>query len=180
MPLGRAFYRFRQAWFLLFAQMKSEDQSWVNRYLNINEAALFNQLPAFEQKHSVRTSREMVRLGREHRELDERLLAKTGLLHDVGKVACHLSLLTKGILVILHAFIPPLYNWFAYLGRKQSSPNFFRKFYVHKKHGRIGARMLSRAGVETQIVKVVSNHTEHKKKHISTLEKLLNVSDEYY
>jgi putative nucleotidyltransferase with HDIG domain len=180
MVLGRVGYRVKQSWFLLFAKMNSQDKTWVRSILNIKEAALFELLPEFEQKHSVQAARTMIRLGRSKGIEDERMLAKLGLLHDVGKAACRLGLFEKGILVFLNAFIPPVYNWFAYLGRREKSPQFFRKFYVHKKHAKIGARMLSRAGVERDVIQAVTLHGSKIAKNSPLLAQLLKAADETY
>jgi hypothetical protein len=80
----------------------------------------------------------------------------------------------------LNAFITPVYNWFAYIGRRERSPKFFRKFYVHKKHARIGARLLSRAGVETGIIQAVTLHGSKITKKSPLLAQLLKAADETY
>ena len=160
--------------------MKPEDKAWVRSRLNISEAALFDLLPEFEQKHSVETAKALIIMGKKREIEDERKLAKLGLLHDVGKASVRLGLFEKGILVFLNAFLPPVYNWFAYLGRREKSLKFFRKFYVHKKHAKIGARMLSRAKVETDVIQAITLHGSKITRKSPLLAQLLKAADETY
>lgn len=153
--LDRLVYRFRQLFSGLSAVYDKADESFARSYLNTDETTLFNQLPGFEQKHSVIVARKMLELASCNPELDSRRLVKLGLLHDIGKVLEHNSLLTKGLLTIIRYFIPGLYDWLADRGKNSS---FLRRFYVHKHHGAIGAELLAKIGESSEILAVIKKH----------------------
>lgn len=153
--LDRLIYRFRQLFSGLTAVYGKPDEAFTRSYLNAEEQALFNQLPWFEKKHSVIVARKMLELALYNPELDPRKLVKLGLLHDIGKVAEHNSLLTKGILTIIRFFIPDLYDWLADRGEHKS---FLRRFYVHKHHGAIGAKLLAKIGETSEILSIINKH----------------------
>ena len=62
-------------------------------------------------------------------------------------------------MVILHRLIPPLYDYFAKLGKSETSHRFFRRYFVHKHHGEIGAELLSKISETPDVVEEVRSHT---------------------
>lgn len=163
--LERIPYRLKQLFFALFAKMRDQDRTFARQYLDIKEAALFFTLPEFEQKHAVVVAEKMTGFAKGMHTIDERKLIRLGLLHDIGKAVVRLSIFDKGLLVILHRIIPPLYNYFAKLGEPEDSPNILRKFYVHKHHGLIGAKILEKIGESADIVNEVAAHDKPKEAH---------------
>ena len=131
------------------------DESFARGSLNIDEFALFNQLPDFEKKHSVTVGRKMLELALSNPELDSRKLVKLGLLHDIGKVVEHNSILSKSVLVIIRYFLPGLYDWLADRGEKKP---FLRRFYIHKHHGAVGAKLLEKIGETSEILGIIAKH----------------------
>ena len=136
--LARLLYRAQQFWFAVASFMSDEDRNFARQYLNLKEAALYFSLPGFEQKHAIVVAKKMREEGKGVREVEERKLIRLGLLHDVGKAAERLSILDKGVLVVVHRFLPKLYDVLAKKGEDEKAASFFRKFYVHKHHGLIG------------------------------------------
>ncbi len=100
-------------------------------------------------------ARKMLDLAVYNPELDQAKLVKLGLLHDVGKVAEHNSVMTKSCLVILRYFLPGLYDWLAEQGRTRK---VLRRFYIHKHHGAVGAEMLARIGVSGEFLSIIKKH----------------------
>ena len=158
----RLIYRTRQLFFALTAKMNDQDKALVRQYLDIKESALFFGLPEFEQKHSVVVAQKMVAESKGMHSIDQRKLIRLGLLHDIGKSAIRLAILDKVVLVVIHKFICPLYDFIAKRGESEDSATFVRQFYVHKYHGSIGAKMLKRIGESEDIVKEVALHDEPK------------------
>jgi putative nucleotidyltransferase with HDIG domain len=132
-----------------------EDAAFARSYLNAEEVGLFNQLPTFEKKHSVVVAKKMLELALYNPELDPRKLAKLGLLHDIGKVAERNSLVGKSLLVVIRFFFPWLYDRLADLGVRV---RLFRKFFIHKHHGLVGAEMLAKIGVSGEFLMIIKKH----------------------
>lgn len=139
----------------MFSRYTKADHSFARSYLNIQEMALFNQLPGFEKKHSVVVAKKLMEKAHENPKLDERTLVKLGLLHDIGKVLEHNSIITKSILVIIRYFSPNFYNKMADKGK--DNPRF-RRYYIHKHHGLVGAELLAKIGESEAILSVISRH----------------------
>ncbi|MDD5594007.1 MAG: HD domain-containing protein [Candidatus Margulisbacteria bacterium] len=153
--LDRLVYRLKQFYFSMFSVYDRSDEAFARSYLNNEETALFNQLPRFEKKHAVVVARKMLELALYNPELDPQKLVKLGLLHDIGKLAERNSILTKSILVIIRFLSPGLYDWLADRGR---TGRLFRRFYVHKHHGAIGADMLAKIGVSGEFLSIIKKH----------------------
>jgi putative nucleotidyltransferase with HDIG domain len=147
--------RFRQFWISMFSKYTRADAAFARRYLNISEMAFFNQLPNFEKRHSVVVAKKMLKAVRHDHRFNRRKLAKLGLLHDVGKVVEHNSIVTKSILVLIRYFIPALYNRLADLGEDNQR---FRRYYIHKHHGAVGAKLLAKLDVSDDIISMIKKH----------------------
>jgi putative nucleotidyltransferase with HDIG domain len=148
-------YRFKQFYFGMFSVYNKSDKAFAQSYLQSEELALFNQLPGFEKKHAVVVAKKMLDLAIYNPELDQQKLVKLGLLHDIGKVAERNSILSKSFLVILRYFFPGLYGWLAERGKTNK---LFRRFYIHKHHGVVGAEMLARIGVSGEFLSIIAKH----------------------
>lgn len=153
--LRNIIYRLSQFYRAMFSRYTKADNNFARSYLNIQEMSLFNQLPGFEKKHSVIVAKKMLQKAHDDPKLDERTLVKLGLLHDIGKVVEHNSIITKSILVIIRYFFPKMYNKMA--GKGKSDPRF-RRYYIHKHHGVVGAELLAKIGESEAILSVISRH----------------------
>lgn len=153
--LGRIWYRLKQFYSGMFSAYTKADEIFVRGYLRGEELALFNQLPYFEKQHSVTVARRMLELALYNPELDQRKLVKLGLLHDIGKTAERNSVFTKSILVIIRFLFPSFYDWLA--DRGKTDPRF-RRFYIHKHHGAVGAEMLEKIGVSGEFLSIIKKH----------------------
>ena len=164
----------------MFSRYTKADEIFARSYLNIQETSLFNQLPGFEKKHAVVVARKMLESATRHRELDPRKLVRLGLLHDIGKVLERNSILTKSILVIIRFFLPGLYNRLADLGKDRPR---FRRFYIHKHHGAVGAELLEKIGVSGDILSIIAKHdprVEPFGPDMPIEQKILNEADSTY
>jgi putative nucleotidyltransferase with HDIG domain len=139
----------------MFSAYTKADAAFADGYLNIEEKALFNQLPGFEKKHAVVVARKMLKIAHHYPDLDQRKLARLGLLHDIGKVVERNSVMTKSTMVIIRYFFPAFYERLAEKGRTEP---FFRRFYIHKHHGAVGAELLERIGECSEILGIITKH----------------------
>lgn len=153
--LNRIFYRLKQFGRAVFSKYSKTDEVFAGGYLTAEERALFNQLPYFEKRHSVNVARRMMELSFYNPELDQRKLVRLGLLHDIGKVVERNSLFSKSIMVLIRFILPQLYDGLAERGKTN---NLFRRFYVHKHHGAVGAELLERIGVSGEFLLVIKKH----------------------
>ena len=153
--MDKLWYRAKQFFVGIFSFYTKKDDVFARNFLTIQEMALFSRLPGFEKKHSVRVAKRMLKIAHGNRELDSRQIARIGLLHDIGKVVEHNSTFTKSILVIIRFFFPSFYDWLAERGEKNIR---FRRFYIHKHHGRVGAELLSKLGTPADILSIINTH----------------------
>lgn len=153
--LANIWTRLKQFYCGMFCRYTKADKAFAGSYLNIQEMALFNQLPGFEKKHSVVVARKMLEAIHGKHEFDERKMAKLGLLHDIGKVLEHNSIFTKSVLVIMRFFFPGLYDRLADGGENHP---IFKRFYIHKHHGEVGARLLEKIGETSEILSIIAKH----------------------
>ena len=153
--IGQIIYRFKQFFRGMVAQYTPADGSFAKSYLSGEELALFNQLPGFEKKHSVTVAKKMLELALYNPELDQRKLVKLGLLHDIGKIAERNTILTKSIMVLERYFFPAMYDWLADRGKDDRR---FRRYYIHKHHGAVGAALLEKIGVSGEFLSIIRKH----------------------
>lgn len=152
-------YRMQQFFAALFQRLNNKDQQFISNYLNIAEASLFNQLPAYEKKHAVNVARKMLALMGDASDSQKRVAVKIGLLHDIGKSQVKISLVNKSLMVMLRFFLPTFYKMMSQKGEAHQTNSYCRKVYIYDQHAKLGAQMLSRAGEDQVIVDVVSSHT---------------------
>jgi len=153
--LRRMVHRVRQFWFGMFSSYTRADEAFARGYLSIQEMAVFSQLPGFEKKHCVVVAKKMLDAARRYPKMDDRKLVRLGLLHDIGKLNERNSVLTKSLLVMIRFFLSGLYDRLADRGEKDRR---FRRFYIHKHHGREGAKLLEKLGVSSDILSIVAKH----------------------
>lgn len=98
-----ALYRVKQFLWATGARFKKVDMDYINNYLNEDEKILFNRLNNNEQHHSIRVSKDAIKICRERKiKLNPDKLAKAALLHDVGKGEFGLNVIEKSALVLLN------------------------------------------------------------------------------
>ncbi|SHK83273.1 HDIG domain-containing protein [Clostridium cavendishii DSM 21758] len=85
--------------------MKKIDYEYINRYLNEDEKKLFEKLRRTDKFHSIRVSKDAIKYAEVATKFDninEDILGKLGLLHDIGKIERPLNSIEKSIIVILN------------------------------------------------------------------------------
>jgi hypothetical protein len=93
-------YRVKQFLWGITAKLNDEDKEFINNYLNEYERKLFFSLPVYEQVHSLRVAKGVLKESKD-KGLYDVLIVKAALLHDIGKINSGLNLITKSIIVIL-------------------------------------------------------------------------------
>jgi len=156
--LDRIAYRFRQFWFGITSKLNEDDREFIRRRLDIKEKALFDTLPDYEKKHAVEVARRMLNAHHKDPHLDQKVLAKAGLLNDVAKAAVKLSIFAKAAMAAIKRISPSLYDRLSSKGMADGSPRLYRKFFVYKHHGEIGAEMLRRIGASDEVLTCVEAH----------------------
>lgn len=107
-------YRVKQFFWGLIERVKDEDRSFISAYLDKEEQSLFYSLPRYEQTHSLRVAREVLRQSLEN-EIYDIMLVKAALLHDIGKANSGLNLITKSVFVLFERLFPGLLKRFTNL-----------------------------------------------------------------
>ena len=128
-------YRIKQAIWAISSNFKEIDYTYINKYLDKNEIILFNKLKRSEKYHCIRVCYDCLRINSENKlNIDEVVLAKLALLHDIGKIDYGLNLIEKSILVILNKIT------------KGALKNFsnFKSVDVYYNHGLKGKNILLR------------------------------------
>jgi hypothetical protein len=116
-------YRIKQFFWGITAQIDENDKSFINMYLSEAERECFYSLPKYEQAHSLRVAREVLKESLEN-SLYDIMLIKAALLHDIGKANSGLNIITKSIFVILDKLFPKLLKRF-------TSVDIINAYYYH-------------------------------------------------
>jgi putative nucleotidyltransferase with HDIG domain len=109
------------------------------------ERDLFWRLAPSDQRHSVAVMRYLRRHG-----VDDRVLLRAALLHDVGKTSAPIQLWQRVVHVLARAWAPGVAAWLARTGI-----GWRRGFYALAHHERLGAEMLSQIGADLEVVRLV-------------------------
>lgn len=80
-----------------------------------------------------------------------------GLIHDVGKACakCHITVLDRGLHVILSRLARPPYRWFA---QRETAPGWCRGLHRLANHAERGALAAQQAGYNERVVSLVRFH----------------------
>lgn len=97
--------RIIQFWRAVNASLNDKDIAFVNRYLNEKEQKLFFAMRIYDQRHALNVSYTACDLMK-NRHVDEKLLLKACLLHDVGRTKRDICLLDKVFAVLLDKYLP--------------------------------------------------------------------------
>jgi putative nucleotidyltransferase with HDIG domain len=141
-------YRIKQFYWSITSKIDSEDKMLIDKYLNIYEKQLLNNLSVYEQKHSVNVARDIIKEC-EINKLDNETLIKAALLHDIGKAYKKLSPIEKSIFVMLNKLTDG----------KLRKYKRFKKIHVYYNHGDIGYNILKKANkYDERFLYLIKNH----------------------
>lgn len=161
------FYRVKQFYWALTSDINEQDIKFIKNILNIEELKLFSRLSINEQKHCVKVAYDVKCIcNNKQGIIDEKLLLKAALLHDIGKIHKKLNLIDKSIIVLLDKISKGRLRKFS----KKSKIN------VYYNHGKIGVDILKRFEYNKKLFYLIENH--HNNVENNTLElKILNYCD---
>jgi len=107
-------YRIKQFFNALWAKVTTDDKKFVSNYLSDDESNLFYSLPVYEQAHCIRVAKDVLQNSRMSSE-KQRVIVRAALLHDIGKLAGGLGIITKSLMVLLDRFMPRFIKRFSRL-----------------------------------------------------------------
>ena len=142
------------------ARIEASDQGFIANYLSAEEAKLFYQMNLPDQRHALNVAYSALELAGRQKQVDQELLVKCALLHDVGKVKGDVSTADKIITVILDKAAPEWAKAWGREGRGGKLANLRHAVYIYYHHAKRGAAMLSAAGMSHQLTEIIAKHHE--------------------
>ncbi len=100
-------YRVKQFIWAVKSIFFKVDYDFINKFLNEDEKKLFNKLSNSDKHHSIRVSKEAIKIlntksNYDYTDINIDRVAKASLLHDIGKIAGSLNIFEKSTMVILN------------------------------------------------------------------------------
>ena len=96
-------YRIRQFIWAVSCNFKEVNYEYISKFLDNEEITLFNKLKHSDKHHCIRVCNDCLKIKNDRKlDIDEKVLGKIALLHDIGKSEYKLNLIQKSLLVIMH------------------------------------------------------------------------------
>ena len=145
---GTPIHRLAQFWRHTSARVSTQEVHAVTEVLGAQLSHFFLDLPVNDQRHGLDVLKTISRSA----VAPPLLLQQAALLHDMGKVGAHLSIIERSLTVLLRAISPKaLRGWLWVM------PRFAARYAIYADHARIGAERLSGCGA-TDLAAVVAEH----------------------
>ena len=145
-------HRVGQVWRHSSARVSSAETARAREILGPQLAPFFLALPVNDQRHGLDVLTTLERDGA----AAQPLLQQAALLHDMGKVDAHFSLVERSLTVFLARVAPPV---LATLLRIR--PGFRRRFLTYRNHASVGAAQLRAVGAADLAAVVEEHHADH-------------------
>lgn len=152
--------RVKQVFSAITARIEASDQNFIANYLSTDEANFFYQMNLPDQRHALNVAYTALELADEQKQVDQELLIKCALLHDVGKVKGDVSTADKIITVVLDTFTPQWAKSWGREGRGRKIANLRHAVYIYYNHAARGSAMLAAAGMPLHITEIIARHHE--------------------
>jgi len=140
-------YRIKQFYWSITAKLDDEDIDFIHKYLNEEERKLFGRLIEYEQKHSIKVARDVIKESKE-RGINSRLLIKAAILHDIGKITNRLNIVDKSAIVLLDKFTKG----------KLKKAKGIKRIETYYNHGEKGVDVLKPYGYDERLLYLIKNH----------------------
>lgn len=100
--------RVKQFWRAIKAKITDEDKLFIGKYLNEEEQKLFFNMQVFDQRHSLNVAYTAGLIIKEQKieDIDEDLLFKACLLHDIARTKQDICLGDKVVNVLISKIAP--------------------------------------------------------------------------
>jgi len=150
--------RIKQFIAAITASISPSDRTFLTQYLNTGEQELFWRMSLPDQRHALNVAYTVLKLAKNEQPAVERILVKSALLHDIGKIQGDISVADKVITVLAGIVFPHISRKWGQYGRGGRLANLRHAFYVYYYHPVRGAEMAEKAGVEPLIVELIRKH----------------------
>lgn len=141
----------------LTAKLYPADRAFIEKHLNHREQALFFAMNLPDQRHSLNVAYTAIDLAKPIADVDEVMLIKASLLHDVGKVYGDVSTFDKIVTVIAYKFAPVWSEKWAEFGKGNKLANLRHAFYIYFNHAERSKEKLIAIGLN-EVAELVSKH----------------------
>ena len=150
--------RIKQVLQALTAQIETADYLFLEKWLAPDEKELFFAMSLPEQRHALNVAYSARRLSWRIANVNQELLLRSALLHDVGKIYGDMSIFDKIIAVLADAFVPQKARSWARFGREEGwLQNVRHALYIYFSHAELGRDKLLALGL-TEIAAIVAQH----------------------
>lgn len=127
-------YRIKQFYWAIESLIIKDNFELINKYLSKSELNLFMKLTKAERQHSIRVCNMAMEHIRRNNKLniDDYVMCKCALLHDIGKSQVNLNIIYKSVIIIINKITCG--KFLKYNGNK--------RIIDYYNHGKIGAELL--------------------------------------
>ncbi|MPN10188.1 hypothetical protein SDC9_157483 [bioreactor metagenome] len=150
--------RIRQGLAAWTARITPEDHIFVENHLNAKEQGLFWRMNLPDQRHALNVAYTSKQLAAHQAGINQNLLLRCALLHDVGKVYGDVSTLDKIITVMAHKLAPQWAKQWGREGRGGKIRNLRHAFYIYFHHPARSASFLQAIGASPAEVEIIARH----------------------
>lgn len=150
-------YRIKQVIWAIDCSFKKINYGYISEYLSRDEIMLFDKLKHSEKHHCIRVCIDCLEINKRRKmNVDEILLGKLALLHDIGKVEYKLNIIKKSILVILDKIT----------NSKLKKFSKFKSVDIYYNHGLKGKNILLNGNIEktkysNDFLDAIENHHKY-------------------
>lgn len=150
--------RVKQLFSALTANISTVDKEFVVRHLTVEEQRLFWQMNLPDQRHALNVTYSAQAMAKELLGIDQTVLLKCALLHDVGKVRGDISTIDKVITVLAYSCCKSQAERWGRFGRGNRLQNLRHAFFIYFRHGERGAEFLTKIHADQRIVEIIRQH----------------------
>lgn len=140
------------------ASIDSADKLFVSAHLTEIEQKLFWQMNVPDQRHVLNVAYTALRLAEGRTDIDDAILIKCALLHDVGKIKGDVSTFDKIFTVLGHYIAPGWVLRLGRLGRGNKLDNLRHAFYIYFHHADRSADMVLENGTDARVADIIRSH----------------------
>lgn len=154
MKLWRRIHQFYTA---VQAAVRAEDKVFLKKYLSEQEQVLFAEMGLPEQRHCLDVAYTAIQLASGLPGIDNGLLLRCALLHDVGKKKGDIPVLYKVLTVLANHFFPRKSRELARQSVADERRDFRHALYIYYYHGELGREKLLAMHL-SELAEIVGKH----------------------